>query len=684
MKKNINVAYFSIDYLRYEWFRSGALVWVREMLKELSKDSYETFIFSVAHKSNLTPKDAFHFNDKPTLYWNTKIYELDIWENYEVESLRKIIIKIIYDFDLDLILLESPSVELRRFDLDFLKLAVENSSRTIIMIQDELFPDYTLWRDTDLVWEYISHMRNISAICPTLKHRNLIYKSIWVKSEVINNIFDIDSISVGPKKWEYITLINPIPLKWIKIFEEVAKSMPDEKFLAIEGWRQEKSYVSNFDNLQVWDFVQDQKLIYENTKILLVPSLIKEGWPRVIVEALCNNIPVIAHDIWWISDVGNWCISLLPRPKDLLWSVVDPYLSQEDLLCQANLFIEEINKIKRNASNLADTKEVFHSIHNRSLLQLKAFFSWVKNDLFENRLKFLEIKDILSDSSMENDALQVRLLAKWNRNNIFLISDWKQKYVCRENIFNSKSENIDIVKNEKNILETISELDMSPKIICQKNEWKYLLIDYLDWNQFDMLSTELIISLAISLGKLHDYKAFQFPWQYFWIEDKEEYDNTTILLEHYWAAKQILIKLWYAEEHNILLLMEMICEKLKNHIKSLNWKNDNNYVICHWDLKKENIVFCFWVAKFIDWEASHPDIREVDIAKIFSTFNFTPAKETLFLDNYWYSGTGIFFKRLRLFRKIFEFYELALKHRYSYWADESSFENELLSFYEKI
>jgi glycosyltransferase involved in cell wall biosynthesis len=91
-----------------------------------------------------------------------------------------------------------------------------------------------------------------------------------------------------------ITMVNLTEEKGAHTFDQLARYLPDRKFLGVRGgygyqvsmWRR---------NLQVHDMTLNMRDdIYSRTRILLMPGLI-ESWGMVGLEAMSSGIPVIAH-----------------------------------------------------------------------------------------------------------------------------------------------------------------------------------------------------------------------------------------------------------------------------------------------------------------------------------------------------------------------------------------------------
>lgn len=99
----------------------------------------------------------------------------------------------------------------------------------------------------------------------------------------------------------YITMINPFRVKGVDTFFEIAKRLPEEKFLLLESWKLDEKMLSELKarlahapNIRFEHRVPDMRAIYRQTKLLLVPSIWEEGFGMVATEAQSCRIPVIA------------------------------------------------------------------------------------------------------------------------------------------------------------------------------------------------------------------------------------------------------------------------------------------------------------------------------------------------------------------------------------------------------
>jgi glycosyltransferase involved in cell wall biosynthesis len=102
----------------------------------------------------------------------------------------------------------------------------------------------------------------------------------------------VDSKRYKTKRGDKITLINLFERKGGKFFHELARELPEYKFLGVEGGygKQEKEELPNVSYMVNHP---EAKKIYAQTRILLMPS-IYESYGRTAIEAMVNGIPVIA------------------------------------------------------------------------------------------------------------------------------------------------------------------------------------------------------------------------------------------------------------------------------------------------------------------------------------------------------------------------------------------------------
>jgi glycosyltransferase involved in cell wall biosynthesis len=123
--------------------------------------------------------------------------------------------------------------------------------------------------------------------------------------DVIYPVIELKNYKTVRKKAEYITLITPTKRKGVDIFLKIADGLPNKKFLVV-GRGEMDNELKKRNNIKCVYWTNDMKKIYSRTKILLVPSIWLEPFGRVVVEAMCNDIPCIVSNIGGLPEaVGN-------------------------------------------------------------------------------------------------------------------------------------------------------------------------------------------------------------------------------------------------------------------------------------------------------------------------------------------------------------------------------------------
>ena len=147
---------------------------------------------------------------------------------------------------------------------------------------------------------------------------------------------------------KYVTFINPVEAKGGSVAIEIARRMPETRFLFVKGkWSEGHSGEKNeyfkkiysLSNVRLLEHQEDMKIVYAQTKILLCPSQFEESFGRVIVEAQFNGIPVVASDAGGISYVlGDGGTIVSPRDN------IEGYVHALKRLIQDPSYYERISE----------------------------------------------------------------------------------------------------------------------------------------------------------------------------------------------------------------------------------------------------------------------------------------------------------------------------------------------------
>lgn len=150
--------------------------------------------------------------------------------------------------------------------------------------------------------------KNLYIICNS-KWLQKYYSDLNLPGIVVYPPVDSRDYEVSTNR-EYITLINVNKNKGGEVFVEIAKGLPEYKFLGVKG-AYNKQYVDlDQKNILYVNSTPQIKEIYSKTGILLMPSK-EESWGRTAVEAMASGIPVIAHPTPGLlescGDAGIFC-----------------------------------------------------------------------------------------------------------------------------------------------------------------------------------------------------------------------------------------------------------------------------------------------------------------------------------------------------------------------------------------
>lgn len=127
-----------------------------------------------------------------------------------------------------------------------------------------------------------------------MNSRSMVEKMAWPGRQIII------PPTINKKRYETtrgqrITLINLNENKGGELFWQIAAAMPDHQFLAVKGAYKKQIIPKRIpQNVVLMEHTSDAKDIYEQTRILLMPSL-SETWGRTAIEAGVSGIPTIAH-----------------------------------------------------------------------------------------------------------------------------------------------------------------------------------------------------------------------------------------------------------------------------------------------------------------------------------------------------------------------------------------------------
>lgn len=343
MKK---IAYIDVDNLAYEGIKSGATIGNVQILKGFKEKEIEPVIYKIYNEkdSNLDRN-------------STEIKVFSEIENIPVISKKFILYDIEEELKLkkyDFILYSIPSVFFERKDCELMKILYKYSRKLILVMADNLYPNSKTINDNKIYNEYVEILRNSKVITLSKFLKNEVKKELNVESDVVYPKMEINSHpSLNMENKKYVTFINPVEVKGIRLFERVVDKNPDIDFLIVRGWEETKNYTFERKNVKILDFQKNVNKVWEITKMLLVLSTWHEVYGRVVSEAIMNNCQVICNKIGGIPEAANG-MAILVEPLRNYGSETKQIFDEEELEQKS----DEISSLMRKGLSKINEKEL--------------------------------------------------------------------------------------------------------------------------------------------------------------------------------------------------------------------------------------------------------------------------------------------------------------------------------------
>jgi len=200
------------------------------------------------------------------------------------------------------------------------------------------------------------------------------WPSSIVKTDFVRPIMREENVRMDNlPNGECITLVNANLNKGVLQFIELAKRMPDRKFLAVMPYYGELQPPQFPGNIETIPFQDDVRVVLNKTRILLLPSFY-ESFARIAVESMYNGIPVLYSKPEtttkiggmtegveeWISPAGIQCRRDIPEEwMDAIAALDDPetyaarraqsieHIKNMDLFTEAGRIAQKIEAFSR-------------------------------------------------------------------------------------------------------------------------------------------------------------------------------------------------------------------------------------------------------------------------------------------------------------------------------------------------
>ncbi|GIG67336.1 glycosyltransferase [Phytomonospora endophytica] len=113
-----------------------------------------------------------------------------------------------------------------------------------------------------------------------------------------------------------LLMVNPVPAKGADLVRKLIEKLPDRHFTLVEGWWDTSDDFNAYPNVTYLPQTEDLDPIYVGHRLLLVPSICEDAFPRVITEAALQRLPALGSRIGGIPESIRDDDRTLP-PNDL-------------------------------------------------------------------------------------------------------------------------------------------------------------------------------------------------------------------------------------------------------------------------------------------------------------------------------------------------------------------------------
>lgn len=194
----------------------------------------------------------------------------------------------------------------------------------------------------------VVHNTNLYGYARRPQQFNVIYNSKYTsnmlypqRSAIVRPPLVAERYRSANRKPEAITLVNCWENKGGKILAEVARKMPEQKFIGVLGGygEQVQVHLDNLEYVKNNDHISD---VYARTKIYIQPSFY-ESWGKAACEALSCGIPVICTATPGLVESMGYAATYVQRDADAYVYAIQNILSDYDKYCDlANMRTKEL------------------------------------------------------------------------------------------------------------------------------------------------------------------------------------------------------------------------------------------------------------------------------------------------------------------------------------------------------
>lgn len=334
MNKTYDVVLVDHGYFAMEGFSSGLMIILREVMNELRRFGLSCAI--------ATYEEDLH----PTIY----AAGFDILQrNGSALKYKDWLSNTLTAADARITITHLPAIEITDQCIIAAQVCNQIATKRLTVLADPLFPKRAEVGDA-LFEHYYNEIAATEVVGIGTDARALFEAETGILATKLMNPYEVERFYAPDRQADaarYVTMVNFHPLKGSALFVEIARRMPEVDFLLIKNWPDAPTPQDLPPNLEMRPFFEDPKVLYRETRLLLVPSLWREGPARVVLEALFNGIQPIIHRIGSLPEFEDCGVIYIDPPEGTRFeqkgSVLVPVVPNREQERIVTAFIETIN-----------------------------------------------------------------------------------------------------------------------------------------------------------------------------------------------------------------------------------------------------------------------------------------------------------------------------------------------------
>jgi glycosyltransferase involved in cell wall biosynthesis len=197
--------------------------------------------------------------------------------------------------------------------------------------------------------------------------------------KVFKDLVGVDSIVLTPPLVEpakdariredgAVLFVTPMSHKGVDIAIEVARNLPRERFLFVGSAKNStRRVMAEISNITYIPWVENMSECYEKTKVVIVPSVIPEGYGRVCSEAISRGIPCIVSPVGALPETVGPAGDVVMRyrdPKQWL-EAVGKYSDKEYARMKSGIAVQNAGRFPGRDSYATSVEAIIDGVVSR-------------------------------------------------------------------------------------------------------------------------------------------------------------------------------------------------------------------------------------------------------------------------------------------------------------------------------